>query len=48
MRAWHCAAGLRFAGWQLMGCTALTISSTLILAIALASLRSGARLLTTR
>lgn len=42
------AAGLHFAGWQLVGWVVLTISSALILAILVASLRAGARLLISR
>lgn len=42
------AAGLHFTGWQLAGWAALTVSSALIIAIIVASLRLGARRLRTR
>lgn len=42
------AAGVRFAGWQVAGWAALTVSTVLILAILAASLRMGTRLLVTR
>ncbi|MDX8028941.1 hypothetical protein SK803_01905 [Lentzea sp. BCCO 10_0856] len=42
------SAGLRFPGWQLAGWVSLTVSSALILAIVVASLRLGARSVTSR
>jgi tellurite resistance protein len=40
------AAGLRFPGWQVAGWASLTVSTALILAIVVASLRLGARSIT--